>query len=168
VKACRPGGAGIGGAGGRRQQGLVEAGQRGCVPEAALCAGLVSGRDLLIRIGRDVGHLQDRRDAFEDGGTSDFHTLLRAQQFARDHGFSAPSGAPADRRRTRADPHLDPGPKWQASRIDAGLARVAESGIPETPGGAEVEAPGVSLAVTLGAVFGWGVSRLDRDGGFPP
>jgi len=68
---------------------LVEAGMRGCVPEAALCAALVSGRDLLVRIGRDEGHLQDRREAFEDGGTSDFHTLLRAHQFAREHGFSA-------------------------------------------------------------------------------
>jgi ATP-dependent helicase HrpB len=68
---------------------LVEAGKRGCVPEATLCAALVSGRDLLVRIGRDEGHLQDRREAFEDGGTSDFHTLLRAHQFARDHEFSA-------------------------------------------------------------------------------
>jgi ATP-dependent helicase HrpB len=67
---------------------LVEAGMRGCVPEASQCAALVSGRDLLVRIGRDEGHLQDRREAFEDGGTSDFHTLLRAHQFARDHGFS--------------------------------------------------------------------------------
>ncbi len=140
---------------------VLEAGQRGCVPEAALCAGLVSGRDLLIRIGRDVGHLQDRRDAFEDGGTSDFHTLLRAQQFARDHGFSAPSGAPADRRRTRADPHLDSGPKWQASRIDAGLVRVAEGGVSKDPCDAEVEAPGVSLAVTRGARLWLGASRRE-------
>lgn len=68
---------------------LVEAGRRGCVAEAALCAALVSGRDLLVRIGRDEPHLQDRREAFEHGGTSDFHTLLRAHAFARDHGFSA-------------------------------------------------------------------------------
>ncbi len=68
---------------------LVEAGLRGCVPDAALCAALVSGRDLLVRIGRDEAHLQDRREAFEDEGTSDFHTLRRAFQFARDHGFSA-------------------------------------------------------------------------------
>ncbi|MCC6235932.1 MAG: ATP-dependent RNA helicase, partial [Verrucomicrobiales bacterium] len=67
---------------------LVEAGQRGCVPEAALCAALVSGRDLLVRVGRDEAQLQERRDAFEDGGTSDFHTLMRAHEFARDHGFS--------------------------------------------------------------------------------
>lgn len=67
---------------------LVEASARGCVPDAALCAALVSGRDLLVRIGRDEGHLRDRREAFEDGGTSDFHTLMRAHQFARDHGFA--------------------------------------------------------------------------------
>ena len=67
---------------------LVEAGRRGCVAEAALCAALVSGRDLLVRVGRDEGHLRDRREAFEERETSDFHTLLRAQRFARDHGFS--------------------------------------------------------------------------------
>jgi len=67
---------------------LVEAGIRGCVPQAALCAALVSGRDLLVRIGRDEGHLRDRRESFEDGGRSDFHTLLRAYQFARTHEFS--------------------------------------------------------------------------------
>ena len=67
---------------------LVEAGKRGCVSDAALCAALVSGRDLLVRIGREEGHLRDRREAFEDGGTSDFHTLLRAFEFARNHDFS--------------------------------------------------------------------------------
>jgi ATP-dependent helicase HrpB len=67
---------------------LVEAGRRGCVSEAALCAALVSGRDLLVRIARDEGHLRDRREAFEDRETSDFHTLLRAQRFARENGFS--------------------------------------------------------------------------------
>ena len=32
---------------------LIEASQRGCVPDAALCAALVSGRDLLARLDRD-------------------------------------------------------------------------------------------------------------------
>jgi ATP-dependent helicase HrpB len=68
---------------------LVEAGRRGCVSAAALCAALVSGRDLLMRLGRDDGHLKDRREVFEGGGTSDFHTLLQAHQFARNAGFSA-------------------------------------------------------------------------------
>lgn len=67
---------------------LVEAGIRGCVPAAAMCAALVSGRDLLVRIGRDEGHFQDRREGFEGGGTSDFHTLLRAHQFARSNGYA--------------------------------------------------------------------------------
>jgi ATP-dependent helicase HrpB len=67
---------------------LVEAGRRGCVPSAALCASLVSGRDLMVRIGRDEGHLKDRREVFEGDGGSDFHTLLRAYQFARNNGFS--------------------------------------------------------------------------------
>lgn len=68
---------------------LVEAERRGCVPAAAMCAALVSGRDLLVRLGRDDGHLKERREVFEGGGTSDFHTLLRAQQYARNAGFSA-------------------------------------------------------------------------------
>jgi ATP-dependent helicase HrpB len=67
---------------------LVEAGRRGCVPSAALCASLVSGRDLMVRIGRDEGHLKERREVFEGDGGSDFHTLLRAYQFARNNGFS--------------------------------------------------------------------------------
>ncbi len=67
---------------------LVEAGRRGCVPAAAMCAALVSGRDLMVRIGRDEGHLKERREVFEGDGGSDFHTLLRAHQFARNNGFS--------------------------------------------------------------------------------
>src|SRR5205085_7943829 len=35
---------------------LVEAGKYGCAPAAALCAALVSGRDLLMRLGRDDKH----------------------------------------------------------------------------------------------------------------
>src|SRR6185503_6994850 len=36
---------------------LVEAARYSCVPAAALCAALVSGRDLLMRIGRDQKHI---------------------------------------------------------------------------------------------------------------
>src|SRR5439155_16825261 len=36
---------------------LVEAARHGCVPAAALCAALVSGRDLLMRLGRDDRHI---------------------------------------------------------------------------------------------------------------
>jgi ATP-dependent helicase HrpB len=67
---------------------LVEAARRGCVPEAALCAALVSGRDLLVRIGRDEAHLKERREGFEGSGGSDFHTLMQAFQYAKDAGFS--------------------------------------------------------------------------------
>ncbi|MFM8421740.1 MAG: helicase-related protein, partial [Verrucomicrobiota bacterium] len=67
---------------------LVEAGRRRCVPAAAMCAALVSGRDLLQRIGRDDVHLKERREVFEATGASDFHTLLLAQQFARNAGFA--------------------------------------------------------------------------------
>ncbi|MEI6341586.1 MAG: ATP-dependent helicase HrpB [Verrucomicrobiota bacterium] len=67
---------------------LVEAGRRRCVHAAAMCAALVSGRDLLQRIGRDDAHLRERREVFEATGASDFHTLLRAQQFARNASFS--------------------------------------------------------------------------------
>jgi len=67
---------------------LVEAGRKGCVNAAAMCAALVSGRDLLMRLGRDDGHVKERREVFEAAESSDFHTLLRAQQYARNAGFS--------------------------------------------------------------------------------
>src|SRR5262249_38885107 len=44
---------------------LVEAARRGCVPGAALCAALVSGRDLLMRLGRDDQHIREARELFE-------------------------------------------------------------------------------------------------------
>lgn len=67
---------------------LVEAGRLGCVRAAALCAALVSGRDLLVRLGREDGHLKERREGFESSEGSDFHTLMRAQEHARETGFS--------------------------------------------------------------------------------
>ena len=66
---------------------LVEAARRGCVPAAAQCAALVSGRDLLMRPGRDDAHLKEARELFEGSSGSDFHTLMRAQQFARNSRF---------------------------------------------------------------------------------
>ncbi len=66
---------------------LVEASGRGCVPAAALCAALVSGRELLVRLGRDDGHVKEARELFEGSGNSDFHTLIRAYQFAKNQGF---------------------------------------------------------------------------------
>jgi ATP-dependent helicase HrpB len=67
---------------------LVEAAKFGCVPAAALCAALVSGRDLLMRLGRDDKHIQEARELFEASQESDFYTLMRAYQFARKNSFS--------------------------------------------------------------------------------
>jgi ATP-dependent helicase HrpB len=67
---------------------LVEAAKYGCVPAAALCAALVSGRDLLMRLGRDDKHIQEARELFEASQESDFYTLMRAYQFARKNNFS--------------------------------------------------------------------------------
>jgi ATP-dependent helicase HrpB len=70
---------------------LVEAARRNCVPAAALCAALVSGRDLLARLGRDDKHIAEARELFEASAESDFYTLLRAHQFARKNNFNADS-----------------------------------------------------------------------------
>lgn len=67
---------------------LVEAAKRGCVPAAALCAALVSGRDLLMRLGRDDKHVAEARELFEASAESDFFTLMRAYQFAANRNFS--------------------------------------------------------------------------------
>lgn len=67
---------------------LVEASRRGCVPGAAQCAALVSGRDLLMRPGRDDTYMKEARELFEASHLSDFYTLMRAQQFAKKSGFS--------------------------------------------------------------------------------
>jgi len=67
---------------------LVEASRRGCVPAAALCAALVSGRDLLVRLGRDDKHIAEARELFEGSAESDFYTLIRAYQFAKNNGFN--------------------------------------------------------------------------------
>jgi ATP-dependent helicase HrpB len=70
---------------------LVEAAKRDCVPAAALCAALVSGRDLLMRLGRDDKHVREARELFEASQDSDFYTLMRAYQFAKKGGFNAES-----------------------------------------------------------------------------
>jgi ATP-dependent helicase HrpB len=70
---------------------LVEASNRGCVKEAALCAALVSGRDLLMRLGREEKHVAEARELFEASQTSDFYTLMRAFQFAKKNNFSMES-----------------------------------------------------------------------------
>ena len=67
---------------------IVEAARRNCVPAAALCAALVSGRDLLMRLGRDDKHIAEARELFEGSAASDFHTLMRAYQFAKQNNFN--------------------------------------------------------------------------------
>ena len=66
---------------------LIEASRRGCVPAAAQCAALVSGRDLLMRLGREDGHVKEARETLEGSGQSDFHTLMRAHQYAKNCQF---------------------------------------------------------------------------------
>lgn len=67
---------------------LIEASERGCVPDAALCAALVSGRDLLARLDRDDASSKTTREMFEDSADSDFFTLMRAYDFAKANSFS--------------------------------------------------------------------------------
>ncbi|NBR86424.1 MAG: DEAD/DEAH box helicase [Proteobacteria bacterium] len=67
---------------------LVEAGRRGCVREAALCAALVSGRDLLTRVQRGDARSAETREEFEASEASDFITLMRAFEFAQDSRFN--------------------------------------------------------------------------------
>jgi ATP-dependent helicase HrpB len=67
---------------------LVEASRYGCVRSAALCAALVSGRDLLIRLGRDDKHIAEARELFEASAESDFFTLIRAFRFAQKNQFN--------------------------------------------------------------------------------
>ncbi|MEO6182283.1 MAG: ATP-dependent helicase C-terminal domain-containing protein, partial [Verrucomicrobiota bacterium] len=67
---------------------LVEASKRGCVRAAALCAALVSGRDLLQRVRRDEKHISEARELFEASQESDFFTLIRAYQFAQQNNFN--------------------------------------------------------------------------------
>src|SRR5260370_37220045 len=66
----------------------VKVSQRGCVPAASLCAALVSGRDLLMRLGRDDKHIAEARELFEASQESDFYTLMRAYQFAKKNTFN--------------------------------------------------------------------------------
>ena len=67
---------------------LVEASPRGCILAAALCAALVSGRDLLQRLRREDQHIAEARELFEASQESDFFTLMRAYQFAKNADFN--------------------------------------------------------------------------------
>ena len=67
---------------------LVEAKDRGCEQRAALCAALVSGRDLLSRVGREQRQIAEARELFEVNTKSDFYTLIKAFEFARKNDFA--------------------------------------------------------------------------------
>jgi ATP-dependent helicase HrpB len=67
---------------------LVEAAKRNCVRAAAMCAALVSGRDLLQRLRREDKHISEARELFEASQDSDFFTLMRAFQFAKKSNWS--------------------------------------------------------------------------------
>jgi ATP-dependent helicase HrpB len=66
---------------------LVEAAKYDCVPGAALCAALVSGRDLLLRANRDDRRMQESRESLAEGAESDFEVRMRAFVYARNKGF---------------------------------------------------------------------------------
>jgi HrpA-like RNA helicase len=66
---------------------LLEAREYQVVRPAALCAALVSGRDLLARLDRDDAETKAAREMFEGSGNSDFLTLMRAYDFAKANGF---------------------------------------------------------------------------------
>ena len=62
---------------------LVEAAHFGCLKEASLCAALVSGRDLLVRLGRDDQHIAKARENFEVSDQSDFFVMIEAFRHAQ-------------------------------------------------------------------------------------
>jgi len=65
---------------------LLEADRLGCVRAAALLAALTQSRNILTRADRAT---QSRREDLFGGGSSDFHQLARAFQYARNHKFEA-------------------------------------------------------------------------------
>ena len=66
---------------------LVEAARFGCLKEASLCAALVSGRDLLVRLGREDQHVAKAREKFEVSDQSDFFVLMEAFKHAQNSRF---------------------------------------------------------------------------------
>lgn len=67
---------------------LIEASVRHCVPAAALCVALISGRDLLVRARRGDSQADENFERFEGSQESDFYTLIHAWEFARDCGYN--------------------------------------------------------------------------------
>ncbi|MBM3892585.1 MAG: helicase, partial [Verrucomicrobia bacterium] len=65
---------------------LIEASRRSCVHNIALWAALVSGRDLLVR--SREGSAKEMLEVFQTNENSDFFTLVRAFNWARQRNFS--------------------------------------------------------------------------------
>lgn len=112
---------------------LLEASRRGCVPAAAMCAALTSGRDLLVRVGRDDVSAKLARETFEGSPTSDFHTLMRAFQFAKNAGFDLDAcrrtGIHAQSARAIDDTYR----QFLQIAEREGLLDARSTGLPETP-----------------------------------
>ncbi len=67
---------------------ILQGVEEDCVPEAALCAALVSGRDILMRVGRDDRRMKDVRDDLIEGTISDFQVMMRAFLWVRNQRFN--------------------------------------------------------------------------------
>ena len=65
---------------------LVEAAKRGCVMTIALWAALVSGRDMMVRSKEESA--KEMLELFQTNDNSDFFTLVRAFNWAKQRGFS--------------------------------------------------------------------------------
>ncbi|MCX6900087.1 MAG: ATP-dependent helicase HrpB [Verrucomicrobia bacterium] len=65
---------------------LVEAAKRGCVKTVALWAALVSGRDMMVRSKEESS--KEMLELFQTNDNSDFFTLVRAFNWAKQRNFS--------------------------------------------------------------------------------
>ena len=65
---------------------LVEASKRGCVKTVALWAALVSGRDMMVRSKEESA--KEMLELFQTNDNSDFFTLVRAFNWAKQRNFS--------------------------------------------------------------------------------
>ncbi len=66
---------------------LIEGAKRGTFATTALCAALVSGRGLLMKVGAQDRGAQEAREAFSTDERSDFFTLLNAYREVERGGF---------------------------------------------------------------------------------
>jgi ATP-dependent helicase HrpB len=121
---------------------LVEAIRFDCAPAAALCAALVSGRDMLTRLGRDDKHIKEARELFEASQDSDFYTLMRAYQFAKKNNFSVETCR-------RYGIHAQTARQVEQT-FDQILTTVQNVRLPRSAGVPPASSPGVPPGVALG------------------